>query len=144
MDLLPAALRGDAFPATHALDEVEPAALRGGACDPVDAGWTEGADVVTLSQPVAVHEFLDRALVGTVVGGRPEGVGLVQFSIGENQFMYGAGRYEDKAPGAAAARRLDESDRAEHVPLDEGREVALVASEAQTRAVKGSVDDGVA
>ena len=91
MDFLAAAGAVDLLALDDAGDEVVPLARRRGSGEAVDAGGAQGADGVALAAAVAGDEGLDGGLMGAVVGEGPEGVGLVEGAVVEDDLMDGAG-----------------------------------------------------
>ena len=106
--------------------------------------WSQGADRVSPTVPVAVNELLDGCLVRSVVTRRPERMSLIERTVVKNSLMHGTSGYEDEATNACSSCRLDQLQRADHVLLDELDRVTLGPAESHTWSVQRRVDNCVA
>jgi hypothetical protein len=127
MHFLAPARRLDLLAAQHPADQVVPAAGVGWVCQPVDAGRPQGADRPAPPQAEAVHERLQRRLVGAVMPRRPQRVRLVQRPVAQDHLVDSARREEDEARHAGLEGRLEQLQRAGQVDARKYVRVAVAA-----------------
>src|SRR5205823_3530403 len=99
----------------------------------------------TLPQAEAMHELFQGSLVSAVMAARPEGMGLIQRPISEDDFVDGAGGNEDETRHTRGSRRLEQAQRTHQVGLEEGVEGVLAAgaNAAAPLPLQGRMDDRV-